>query len=231
MITRKALRHLREIAFPGDTSCPSSLTNCSHPENHHFRGFDECGRAVTRFQAQLFCGIGGDNGSDVLLADRQRHLGEQSAELERDDAPNQLVSTANLAEVQAPCREIAPFQLFWNEPVDFAFRHAMVPTRSLHGLEFAVVDPLLQCGIADAENVRRLARRQEFLHGSPPVGLQNITYRNDITMRLYTITGLIEASSLAVCRSSKCARCAPGSSFRRRGRRRLRARDRECTVR
>ena len=71
----------------------------SHAQNHYLRGFDERRSAVAWLQAQLFCGIGGDDGGDVLFADGQRHLGEQPAELQSDDAADQLIASANFPEM------------------------------------------------------------------------------------------------------------------------------------
>jgi hypothetical protein len=44
----------------------------------------------------------------------------------------------------------------------------VVPAGRLHGLDFSVVNPLLERRIADAENVRRLTRREQLLHGWSP---------------------------------------------------------------
>src|SRR2546429_83900 len=104
----------------------------SHAQNHHLRGFDERRSAVARLQAQLFCGIGGDEGSNVLFADGQRHLGEQPAELQSNHAANQLIASANSTEIRSPRGRVAPLEFHRNQAVDFALRNTVVPAGRLH---------------------------------------------------------------------------------------------------
>src|SRR5208337_1835601 len=130
----------------------------SDAESHHFGGFDERGGALAGLQAHLFGGIGGDDGGDVLLADCERNLRQESAEFDGDDAPDELVAPADLAEIAAACGDVAALKLLRNQPVDFRFRHAMVPAGRLGALDLAVVDPLLQRRIADAKDAGGFAR-------------------------------------------------------------------------
>jgi hypothetical protein len=63
----------------------------------------------------------------------------------------------------------------------------MVAAGRFHRLDFSVVDPLLQGGIADAQNIRRFPWCQKLLHDPPPANAQNIMVIIAITIRFYTI--------------------------------------------
>src|SRR2546428_8685005 len=80
----------------------------------------------------------------MLLADRQRDLCEQPAELDRHHAPDQLVAPADLAKISTPRFDVPVAQLFGKQSVDLALRHAMVAAGRLYRLDLSVVDPLLQ---------------------------------------------------------------------------------------
>ena len=90
------------------------------------------------------------------------------AELQCNHAANQLIASADFTEMQAPRGQVAPLEFLRNQPVDFALWNTVVPAGRLHGLDFAVVNPLLERGIADAQNVCRLAWCQQSLHGWSP---------------------------------------------------------------
>src|SRR6267378_247573 len=89
----------------------------------------------------------------MLLSDRQRDLRQQPADLDQ---------------ISPPRFDVSALQLLRKQAVDFALRHAMVPAGRFHRLDLSVVDPLLQGGIADAQNIRRFPRRQQLLHDKPP---------------------------------------------------------------
>src|SRR5260370_32337014 len=165
----------------------------------------------------------------MLLPDRQGDLRKQPAELDSHDAPDQLVAPADLPKIYTPRFDVPVVQLFGKQAVDLALRHAMMPAGRLHRLDLSVVDPLLQCRVADAEDVGGFPRRQELLHDRPPANLQNTVFVTVTSIRFYT--GPSDPSSATVCRFSGCERCAPGFSFRHRGRRRLRVRDQGYIVR
>src|SRR5215469_13954836 len=90
-----------------------------HSENHHFRRLDERSRTISRLQTKLFRRVSGNDRGDVLFANGQGHLSEQPTKLEADNTANQLISPADLAEMQAPRRKISAFKLLWNQAVDF----------------------------------------------------------------------------------------------------------------
>ena len=114
-------------------------------------------------------------------------MGEQPAELQSNHSANQLVASANLAEMQSPGGQIASLEFLRNQPVNFALGNTVVPAGRLHGLEFAVVNPLLERRIADAQNVCCLAWRQKFLHGWSPGNAQNSRLRDVYSIRFYMI--------------------------------------------
>src|SRR5579884_2293308 len=140
----------------------------SDAKNHDLRGFDEGDGTVARFSAQLLGGIGGDDGGDVLFADGEGDLGKQPAELYGDDASDELVAAADSAEITAARDNVASVQFFREHAVDFAFRNAVMATRSFRGLDLTAIDPLLERGIADAEDAGGFSRGKEFLHGGLP---------------------------------------------------------------
>src|SRR5882724_8978279 len=154
---------------------PTRPSRCSNSQNHHFGRFHESRCSLSDLQPHLFGCIGGDNCRDVLLADRHPNLRQQTAVLYFQHASDQLIAPADLAKIPASCFDAAAFQFFRDHAVDLALRNAMVPSRRLHGLDLSVVDPLLQRGIADAQNVRRFPRRQEPLQSAPPTAMQNIS--------------------------------------------------------
>ena len=123
----------------------------------------------------------------MLLADRQRDLCEQPAELDRHHAPDQLVAPADLTKIPTPRFDVPVAQLFGKQSVDLALRHAMVAAGRLYRLDLSVVDPLLQGGIADAENVGRFPRREQLLHDRPPANMQNTAFIPASSIRFYTI--------------------------------------------
>src|SRR5271157_1187580 len=142
----------------GNWSWTLAHARCSNAEDHYFGGFDEGGGAFAGLQAHLLGGIGRDEGGDVLLADGQRDLRQESAELDGDDAADELVAPADFAEIAAPRGDIAALQFLRDQAVDLRFRDAMVAAGRLGAFDLAVIDPLLQRGITDAENAGGFAR-------------------------------------------------------------------------
>ena len=141
-----------------DTGHPSDA------QDHDFGGFDEGGGAVTGLEAKFPGGVRRDDGSDVLLADGERNLGKQAAKFHFKHAADELIASADSAEVAAASFEAAAFEFSGDEAVDFAFGDAVVATGSLDGLNFFAIDPLFEGGIADAQDVGGFARGEKFLH-------------------------------------------------------------------
>jgi len=139
----------------------------SDAEDHDFGGFYQGGGALAGLEAEFAGGVGGDDARDVLLADAEGDLSEEAAEFDVDDATYQLVAAGDFAEFTAARVDIAAFEFFGNEAVDFGFGDAMVAAGGFGGFEFAAVDPLFEGGIADAKNVCGFARSEESLHEFP----------------------------------------------------------------
>src|SRR5437667_370229 len=137
----------------------------SNSKNHDFSGFDQRGGQVAGLQAQFPCRVRRDNRSDALLADGEFYLGQQSAEFHAHHAADELIPAADSAEVAAAPAHGAPRQFFRQQPVNFALRDAMVSAGGFRRLDFFLVDPLLQSGIADPQDIGRLARRQQIQPG------------------------------------------------------------------
>src|ERR1700687_5833109 len=104
----------------------------------------------------------------MLLSDRQRDRRQHPPDLDRHHASDQLVSSADLPQTSPPRLDVPALQLLRKQAVDLAFRHTMVPAGRFQRFDLSVVDPLLQRGIADAQNIRRFPRRKQLLHNKPP---------------------------------------------------------------
>ncbi len=177
MMMGNTWNHVRQIVLPQVTS--HRTLSFLHSQDHYFRGFNQRGGTLPRLQTHLLCGFRGDDRRNVLLSDRQPHLRQKPAKFHFQHAPDELVAAADLAQIAAPRLDAAALELLGKQPVDLTlllgkqpvdltFRHAMMPAGGLHRLDFSVVDPLLQGGIADAENVGRFPGRQKPLHDRPP---------------------------------------------------------------
>ena len=101
----------------------------------------------------------------VLLADAESDLGEEAAEFYFDDAADELIASGDFAKGATARTDFAAIEFLRNQAINFGFGDAMVAARSFGGFEFATVNPLLESGIADAEDVCRFARGEETLHG------------------------------------------------------------------
>jgi hypothetical protein len=132
----------------------------SDAQNHYFGGLDQRRSALARLEAHFFGSVSGDYRRDVLFADRERDLREQTAVLDFHDTADQLVAAANFAEIDAARADVSTLQFFGNEAIDFAFGNTVVAAGRFCSADFVMVDPLFQGGIADAEDVRGFARRQ-----------------------------------------------------------------------
>jgi len=100
----------------------------------------------------------------VLLADGQRDLREEAAVFDGGNAADELIASADFAEIAAARGGFASVEGCGNEPVNFGFGDAMVAARGFGGFELAAIDPLFQRGVADAEDVGGFAGGEESLH-------------------------------------------------------------------
>ena len=147
-------------AGPGKWVRNRAEVNGSDAEDHHFGGLDQRGNRLALLQTHLANSIGSDNGSDVLTADGEGHLGQQSLCLDVRDAADQLISSADPAEVAAALADVAGFAGAVQEFVDLLFRDAMVAAGGLDGADLALIDPLLERGIANAQDLGSFTWRE-----------------------------------------------------------------------
>lgn len=136
----------------------------SHAQDHDLGGTDERGSALADFQAQLFRSVGRDDGSEVLFADGEGNPRQQAAELQRHDAPDQLIMTADFAKILAAGSNFTALKFFGNQTVNFRFGHAMMAAQRFGRLDLPAVNPLLEGHVADPENIGGFPGSQESLH-------------------------------------------------------------------
>jgi hypothetical protein len=134
----------------------------SNANDHHFRGFHKRGYFLAFLETHFAHRICGDNGRNVLPADRNTHLRHQAAQLHIRHSSNQLIAPADTPKIVSPLRDIRASRFAIQKPVHFFFWHAVMAAGCLHRLDFALVDPLLQRRIADSEHLRRFTRREQF---------------------------------------------------------------------
>jgi len=123
--------------------------------DHDLGGFDEGGGGVAFFEMQLADGVGGDDGGDGLLADAEDDAGEEAVDGDVGDDADELVAAADLLTLGA-----AGFGGLVG--LEGAGGDAVVAARGLDGGEGAAEDPLLDGGIADAEEAGGFAWGEEI---------------------------------------------------------------------
>jgi len=131
-------------------------------DDHDFGGFDQRGGGLANFQAHLAHCVRCNDGRDVLTTDGQRYLGHQPADLDFGDAARELVAPADPAEIRPPLVDGRPFPGSVEEFIDLLFGNAVMAARGLDGLDLALVDPLFERRIADAQDLGCFARREKF---------------------------------------------------------------------
>ncbi len=137
---------------------PQTWWPTSHAEDHHFGRLDECGRDLAFLEAHFTDGVGGNDGSNMLVSDGEGHLGKESARLDVDHAAHKLVAPADPPEIAATLSDVEPRRNAVKKTVDFRLRHAVVTASGFDGAEFPLVNPLLEGWIADAQDLGGLAR-------------------------------------------------------------------------
>ena len=66
-------------------------------DDHDFGGLDQRSRDLALLEPQFTDCVGGNDRSNVLFADREGDLGEQSTDLDVGDSPNELIASADAA--------------------------------------------------------------------------------------------------------------------------------------
>ena len=132
----------------------------SYPKNHYLGRFDQRGDGLALLQAHLANRVRSDNGRDALTSNRERHLGHKPLSFDIRDAADQLIPSADFAEIVAALAHIAGLGCAIEKLVDLLLRNAMVAAGGLDGSNFSFVNPLFECRIADAQHLGGFARRK-----------------------------------------------------------------------
>src|SRR5260370_383618 len=113
----------------------------SHRKDHDFSGFNERGRRLAHFEAHFTDGIGGNDGRNLLPANRKLHLGEQAFFADLNHATHKLVAAADAAEA-APALGADLFSTAMKIAIKFMAGNPVVPAGCAHAAQLAVIDPL-----------------------------------------------------------------------------------------
>src|ERR1019366_9345346 len=132
-----------------DKDCPLAHTSTLDSDNHDLGGLHQRRRFVAALQAHLASRVRRNNGCNVLAADGELYLCQQSFDADLDDASDELVAPADVAET-CPALSRLGAQRLEEIAVKFALRNAMMSASCLHGAQLALVYPLLEAGITDA---------------------------------------------------------------------------------
>lgn len=95
-------------------------------------------------------GVGGDDRSDFLFADGERHLGDQAVDPNACYAPCKLIASADLSKPRTPFKNLLLFGGAIQVLVNFVFRDAVMAASRLDGPNLLLVNPSLEGGIADS---------------------------------------------------------------------------------
>jgi hypothetical protein len=85
-------------------------------------------------------------------------LRHKAAEFEIHDSADELIAPADLSEIVGALCKVAEIELLSYQSVDFRLRQALMSLWGLHAHNLLAIDPLLQCGIADSENIHSFPR-------------------------------------------------------------------------
>src|ERR1700739_779990 len=123
-------------------------------EHHDLSGFNERGGGLADGKLHFVSGFGVDDGGDDLASDGELDLGEQAVIFQLDDAPGELIASADGSHHLALC-SFRTFGLV-KEAVELGLGNTVMAAGCFGGLELALVDPLLDGGVGDAEAERSL---------------------------------------------------------------------------
>src|SRR5690348_4726814 len=119
-------------------------------DNHNLGGLDEGGGGLAGLEAHFAGGAGGNDGGDALPADGDFHFRHEAADAHLLDASHQLIAAADAAQdFLAHGFVVAAGAI--QQAVHLRPRNAVMSARGAHAADLFPVDPLLDCGEADAE--------------------------------------------------------------------------------
>ena len=125
-------------------------------QNHDLRGFNQCSGGLPWLQCHFACRTRRDDRCDLLAADGDLHFRHQAADSDGVDASHKLVTPTDATDDLMP--------LFFGsasrskeQAIHFRLRNTVMPPGGLHAANFLLVDPLFDCGEADAKLKGRFA--------------------------------------------------------------------------
>ena len=142
---------LELLALVSDPGAPAALLWLA---DHDLGGLDEGKGRIAGFEGEVVDGIRGDDGGDALGSDGENDLGEEAFDDDFDDSSGELIASADArgAGVGGGGRQ---------ELLQGFSGDAMVAAGGLDGADAAGEDPVLECGVADAEPCGGLPRCEE----------------------------------------------------------------------
>src|SRR5436190_5085595 len=134
-------------------------------KDHDLGGFDQRRRRLADFEAHFANCVGGNDRGDLLPANRELHLRQQTFFADLDHPAHELIAPADAAEAAPPfgANLLSPAMQI---AIEFMARNTVMSAGRTHAAQLALVDPLLESGIAHAQNLGRLARMKQFSHRS-----------------------------------------------------------------
>ena len=96
----------------------------------------------------------------MLYSDGKCNLRHEAHRLDFRDTANELISPADLAEITASLADVAGLGCAVKKLIDLLFWDTMVTASGLDGANLHLVDPLLERGIANAEDLSGFAWRE-----------------------------------------------------------------------
>src|SRR2546423_5065371 len=124
--------------------------------NHHLRGFNQCGSNVSLPQSHLRHLNRCDDAGDNLPGNGKFNLGQKSLCLDLYYAPDELIAPADSVAIVAGLRAALRL-LSRNETFKFQIRDSMVAARRSHGGKLSTMDPFLQCGVTHTQPHGRIS--------------------------------------------------------------------------
>ena len=133
------------------------------PRDHHLGRFDDRDGVLSALQLQLVDRIPRDDGSQALIADSKANLRQQAVDAHFFDKPMQPVASAEGDDPGLRCGGAAgrgpARMLVREEALDLGLRDAVMPARGVRRAHHALMNPLLERRVADAEADRLLRVR------------------------------------------------------------------------
>src|SRR2546425_10918957 len=121
-------------------------------KDHDLGGFDQRRRRLPNLEAHFADRISGDDRCNLLPANRELHLRQQTFFADLDHPAHELIAPADAAEAAPPfgANLLSPAMQI---AIEFMARNTVMSAGRTHAAQLALVDPLLESGIAHAQNL------------------------------------------------------------------------------